>query len=688
MKNILHGNGSLGRKIQYLLLMTLFVVQSTLSFAQNRTVTGVVVDEKDEPIIGANVTVKGTAKGTITDLDGKFVLSAPKSAKLLEVSFIGYNTQTVTITDKTLQIKLSESAIALDEVVAIGYGSAKKGNVTGAIAKVNAEKLEDRASTNIASSLQGQLAGVEVRSTTGEPGSELQIRVRGAASINADATPLYVVDGIPVDDLGSLNPGDIQSIEVLKDASSSAIYGSRGANGVVLITTRKAKKGVRRISYDFQLSSQSLGRTPDILNAQEYVNYMTEGNLIPRETIDRYWDGKTNTDWVKETFESSMMQRHNVNFQGANDNGSLFASLSYLSNNGPIVGNKDVFDRITGTVNADYKVKDWLKFTTNNSFSRHHVQTVSEGSATGSLMLSAIQLDPLTPVTYAPDKLPDTMINYMNQGHTLLQNANGDYYSISPYGDSNNINPYIMRDRGTTKRDGFVFSGSTYLDFTPIKELVITSRLGYRYTYSNSYGYVMPNITCSDLYQDYVSVSATSSNTTYWQWENFANYTKTFADKHNVNVMLGMSYSSNTSFGVTGGINGSRSGDKVDLGITKLDPNYAYFAFRTGTATRTVSGGEKRRYANLSYFGRASYDYAGKYFAQFTLRADAADLSILPLQKRWGYFPAVSVGWVLSNEKFMENLKSISHLKLRASWGQNGSIAGLADYMYDAISVH
>ena len=379
-----------------------------------------------------------------------------------------------------------------------------------------------------------------------------------------------------------------------------------------------------------------------------------------------------------------MMQRHNVNFQGANDNGSLFASLSYLSNNGPIVGNKDVFDRITGTVNADYKIKDWLKFTTNNSFSRYHVQSVSEGSATGSLMLSAIQLDPLTPVTYTPDKLPDTMINYMNQGHTLLQNANGDYYSISPYGDSNNINPYIMRDRGTTKRDGFVFSGSTYLDFTPIKELVITSRLGYRYTYSNSYGYTMPNITCSDLYQDYVSVNATSSNTTYWQWENFANYTKTFADKHNVNVMLGMSYSSNTSFGVTGGINGSRSGDKVDLGITKLDPNYAYFAFQTGTATRTVSGGEKRRYANLSYFGRASYDYAGKYFAQFTLRADAADLSILPLQKRWGYFPAVSVGWVLSNEKFMENLKSISHLKLRASWGQNGSIAGLADYMYDA----
>ena len=644
--------------------------------------TGTIVDGYGEPVIGANVVEKGTTNGAITDLDGNFSLNVQQNA-ILVFSYVGYKSQEMKAT-RQMKVTLQEDNEVLDEVVVIGYGSVKRKDVTTAISSVSTKDLDMRPIVSAGQAIQGKAAGVSVIQPNGTPGGEMSIRVRGTTSMNGSNDPLYVVDGVPVDNIKFLSPNDIESMEVLKDAASAAIYGAQAGNGVVLITTRKAKKGVRRISYDFQLSSQSLGRTPDILNAQEYVNYMTEGNLIPRETIDRYWDGKTNTDWIEETFESSMMQRHNVNFQGANDNGSLFASLSYLSNNGPIVGNKDVFDRITGTVNADYKIKDWLKFTTNNSFSRYHVQSVSEGSATGSLMLSAIQLDPLTPVTYAPDKLPDTMINYMNQGHTLLQNANGDYYSISPYGDSNNINPYIMRDRGTTKRDGFVFSGSTYLDFTPIKELVITSRLGYRYTYSNSYGYVMPNITCSDLYQDYVSVSATSSNTTYWQWENFANYTKTFADKHNVNVMLGMSYSSNTSFGVTGGINGSRSGDKVDLGITKLDPNYAYFAFRTGTATRTVSGGEKRRYANLSYFGRASYDYAGKYFAQFTLRADAADLSILPLQKRWGYFPAVSVGWVLSNEKFMENLKSISHLKLRASWGQNGSIAGLADYMYDA----
>lgn len=663
-------------------VLFLFISAASVVAQKQIRVSGKIVDEYNNPMIGVSVLVKGTTNGVISDLDGNYVLTATEGATIA-YSYIGYVTQERKAREGTIHITLKEDTQALDEVVVVGYGVQKKSSVTGAISSVKSEDFENRTITNAEQALQGKTAGVQIISSSAAPGSNPSIRIRGYSS-NASSDPLYVVDGLRTSDISNLDPNDIESMEVLKDAASAAIYGAQAGNGVVLITTRKAKKGVRRISYDFQLSSQSLGRTPEILRAQEYIDYMTEGSLIPQETINRYWDGRTDTDWVNETFESSLMQRHNINFQGANDNGSLFASLSYLDNNGPIVGNKDVFDRISGTINADYKIKDWLKLTTNNSFSRYHAQSVSEGSATGSLMLSAIQLDPLTPVIYPADKLPDTMINYRNQGHTLLQNEQGDHYSVSPYGDSNNINPYIMRDRGISKRDGSVFSGSTYLDFTPIKELVVTSRLGYRYTYNNTYGYTLPNLTCSDLYQDYVSVNASSANTTYWQWENFANYTKTFADRHHVNAMVGMSYSSNTAFGVTGGINGSRSGDKVDLGITKLDPNYAYFAYQTGTATRTVSGGEKRKYANLSYFGRLSYDYAGKYFVQFTLRADAADLSILPMQKRWGYFPATSVGWVLSNEKFMENLRSISHLKLRASWGQNGSIAGLSDYMYDA----
>ncbi len=665
--------------------LMLFLFTGIVSvFAQQINISGSIVDGTlNEPLIGVSVLEKGTNNGVITDMDGKYSLQVNAGATIV-YSYIGYITIEKTATESgRIDLVMKEDNQTLEEVVVVGYGVQKRSSVTGSISSVKSEDFQNRTLTNAEQALQGKTAGVQIISSSAAPGSNPSIRIRGYSS-NGSSDPLYVVDGLRTKDISNIDPNDIESMEVLKDAASAAIYGAQAGNGVVLITTRKAKKGIRRISYDMQLVSQRLGRTPEVMNAQQYIQYMTEGSLIPMETINRYWDGVTDTDWIDETFENGFMQRHNVNFQGANENGSLFASLSYLDNNGPVIGDKDKFDRISGTFNADYKIKDWLKFTTNNTFSRYHMQQVAEGSATNSIMLSALQLDPLTPVTYAPDKLPDTMVNYQNQGHTLLQDANGNYYSISPYGDSNNINPYIMRDRGTTRREGFVFSGSTYLDLTPIKELTITSRLGYRFTSSSSYGYTFPNITCSDLYQDYVSVDTSSGNTTYWQWENFANYTKTFKEKHNVNGMIGMSFSSETAFDVTGGIYGSRSGDNLDLGITKLDPNYAYFAYQTGTATRTLSGGEKRRYANLSYFGRASYDYNNKYFAQFTFRADAADLSILPKTQRWGYFPAVSLGWLISNENFMKKVEPITHLKLRASWGQNGSIAGLSDYMYDA----
>ena len=275
MKNISYEKCSWGKKILFFLLIAL--LHSAMSFAQERTVTGVVVDDKDEPIIGANVKAKGANKGTITDLDGKFILSLPKSVRELEISFIGFNNKTVSITDKPLHIKLDESSILLDEVVSIGYGTAKKGNITGAIAKIDAESLEDRATTNIASALQGQLAGVEVRTTTGEPGSELQIRIRGAASINASSDPLYVIDGIPADDLGSINPSDIQSIEVLKDASSSAIYGSRGAN--VVITTKQATQDSKvRVQFQASYGFQSLERKLDVLSPEEWIDFRTSYN--------------------------------------------------------------------------------------------------------------------------------------------------------------------------------------------------------------------------------------------------------------------------------------------------------------------------------------------------------------------------------------------------------------------------
>ena len=407
------------RRLMALVLFLLVGFTSVLAQKQVK-VSGKIVDEQNEPMIGVSVLEKGTTNGIITDLDGNYTLNANEGSTIV-YSYIGYITQEKKALEGTISIIMKEDSKTLDEVVVVGYGVQKKSSVTGSISSVKAEDFENRTITNAEQALQGKTAGVQIISSSAAPGSNPSIRIRGYSS-NASSNPLYVVDGLRTNDISNIDPNDIESMEVLKDAASAAIYGAQAGNGVVLITTRKAKKGIRRISYDFQMSSQTLGRTPKVLNAQEYINYMVEGNLIPQQTIDKYWDGKTDTDWINETFEASMMQRHNVNFQGANENGSLFASISYLNNNGPIVGNKDVFDRITGTINADYKIKDWLKFTTNNSFSRFHAQSVSEGSATGSLMLSAIQLDPLTPVTYSADKLPDTMINYQNQGHTLLQN--------------------------------------------------------------------------------------------------------------------------------------------------------------------------------------------------------------------------------------------------------------------------
>ena len=659
------------RQKRLMALVLFLLVGMTSVFAQKQVnVSGRITDELNEPMIGVSVLEKGTTNGVITDLDGNYTLSASEGSTIV-FSYIGYVTQEKKAVAGTMNIILKEDSKTLDEVVVVGYGVQKKSSVTGAISSVKAEDFENRTITNAEQALQGKTAGVQIISASAAPGSNPAIRIRGYSS-NASSDPLYVVDGLRTKDISNLDPNDIESMEVLKDAASAAIYGAQAGNGVVLITTRKAKKGVRRISYDFQLSSQSLGRTPDILNAQEYVNYMTEGNLIPRETIDRYWDGKTNTDWIEETFESSMMQRHNVNFQGANDNGSLFASLSYLSNNGPIVGNKDVFDRITGTVNADYKIKDWLKFTTNNSFSRYHVQSVSEGSATGSLMLSAIQLDPLTPVTYAPDKLPDTMINYMNQGHTLLQNANGDYYSC--LGTMEQVHPMVAIRMNDKKNTGNSLMGTLYANFTPIKDLVFTTRLGYRIATDNTY-------THNNLYygsasasnKDRNGVTRTSLSTTYYQWENFVNYNTTLLDTHNISAMLGMSYSQSDQIYVSAGV------DK----IAKDNLLYADVDWPAGDAVKST-GGHNYIYRKLSYFGRVGYDYKNRYMAQFAMRADAADASVLPPTNRWGYFPSASVGWTISNEDFFaeNNHTPITFLKVRSSWGQNGSTSNLSGYKY------
>ena len=664
-----------------LLVTAMFILCLPLAMAQAKwTVSGTVTDQNNEPLIGVSITSgKDAARiGATTDIDGKYTIVVPAGATI-NFAYVGYVPQDLKAVNGTLDVVLQEDNKTLDEVVVVGYGVQKKSSVTGAISQVKAEDIQNRTVVNPQSALQGKTAGVQIVSASNAPGSSPTVRVRGYSS-NVSSDPLYVVDGVRLSDISGLDPNDIASIEVLKDAASAAIYGAEAGNGVVLISTKRGKAGQGKITYDFQFTSQSLGKVPHVMNSEQYIDYYTEAGLISKDIIYNNWDFETNTDWVKTTFENSKMQRHMVAFQAGNDRGSLYLSLSYLNNNGMVVGNADTYERLTGMINASWKIKPWLEVGTNNQIEHYRSKSVAEGNEYGSLILAALVTDPLTRPTYTEENMTAEMRRVLDSSRYgyLLSDGNGNYYGISPYVSSENPNPLIMRDRSLNQNRGYNINGSTYLNLTPVKGLLFTSRLSYRLSASESYGVSFDYYGNSTQKQDYLQVSASAYTPTYYQWENFANYTRDFG-KHHAGLMLGMSYSQSRSFGLSG----SMKGDDSDIGFKKDDPLFWYFAYANATASKSLSGGEASYTHKLAYFGRANYEYDNKYLAQFSLRADAADSSVLPRPKRWGYFPAASLGWVISEESFMEKTRGyLNHLKIRASWGRNGSTASLGGYSY------
>ena len=465
-------------------------------------------------------------------------------------------------------------------------------------------------------------------------------------------------------------------MEVLKDAASAAIYGAEAGNGVVLITTKKGKSGQGKITYDFQFSSQHWQRVPKMLSAEQYIDYMVEANTFTEDYLLQNWDGVTNTAWTDVAFENSRMQKHNIAFTNGSDRGNYYLSLTYLDDNGIVKGNADTYKRLTATINSEYEIKPWLKVGTTNQIEKYNVRSVSTNNEYGSLLTSILQLDPLTPDTYTYENLPTHMLTALNSGKHLLQDDNGNYYAVSKFFAGEQYHPMIMRDNNIGKNSGFNVNGSVYADFKPFKGFTFTSRFGYRLSGTRSSTTDLPFYGNATQSRDYVGQSNTSSTTIYYQWENFANYMKTFG-QHTVTAMVGMSYQESTYDYV----NGSLSPNEEDA-LKKNDPLFYYLNYASASAIKGV-GGEKTRSAKLSYFGRVGYEFAGRYLLQASLRADAADLSLLPATNRWGYFPAVSVGWTVSEEKFFAPLKDhVSSLKLRASWGQNGSLAALSGYAY------
>lgn len=638
-------------------------------------VTGTVSDASGEPLIGVSITPKGDARGVITDIDGNYEINVATGSTLV-YAYVGYEPAERKVAGAgVIDVELAESSTALNEMVVVGYGVQKKSSVTGAISQVKASDIENRTVTSPQAALQGKTAGVQVVNTSSAPGSSPTIRVRGYSS-NVSSDPLYVVDGVRLSDISGIDPNDIASIEVLKDAASAAIYGAEAGNGVVLISTKRGSAGNGKIQYDFQYTWERPAKIPKMLNSEQYIQYMTEGNIFTEEYLLKNWDGVTNTSWIDEAFETGHMQRHNVSFTNGNDQGNYYLSLSYMDNNGIVGGGKDKYQRLTAAINAEYDIKKWLKVGTTNQIEKYNVSQVSTNNEYGSLISGVLLLDPLTPFLYAPDKLPLHMLNAQKNGKHLLTDKNGNYYSASQFIAGENYHPYVMRDNGVGRNGGFNVNGSIFADFKPFKGFTFTSRFGYRLSASHQSNVSLPFYGNATQSGDYVGMNAQNSQTVYYQWENFANYFGQFG-ANTVSAMVGMSYSES----VNSYTQGSLSGTDADA-LKKNDPLFWYLNYASSSATKGV-GGEKTRSSKMSYFGRVSYEYDNRYHIQASLRADAADLSKLPLENRWGYFPAVSAGWTLSNEKFFEDIRRwVDNVKVRASWGQNGSLAALGGYPY------
>jgi len=632
---------------------------------QVKTISGKVSDFSGVPLPGATVVIKGTTVGTITDIDGNYSLSQVSANATLIFSFVGMETIEIEVANQNvINVALKDESIGLEEVVAIGYGVQKKSVVTGSISSIKAEDIMSSSNTKPEQVLQGKTSGVQVVSTSGAPGAGMKIRIRGYSS-NGNSDPLYIVDGLRTDDISGLEPTNIASMEVLKDGASAAIYGAEGGNGVVLITTKTGSAGTSQVTYNFQYTIQSLGETPNVMNSEQYVTYMEESGALSGVENENGID----TDWIGESFESSPMQKHNITFSGGNEVTTYLASISYLDQEGIVTGNKDKYKRYSGMFNGSQKLNDWLKFGNSIQLSRSVRKSFNEDDEYRGVIANAVLMDPLTPVEYT-GTIPSHVQGLIDAGQPLTQADNGNYYGISQYVAGETINPFVQNRQSQTETTITKVMANIFMDITPFSGFTFTSKFGVNYYTENEHSYKPEYYYSSEMLNTNASVSEGDAMMTYWQWENYASYVKSIAE-HNFTVMAGTSISSRELKTV------SASG----YPLLKDQASYANLDYVASQTNSTV-GGNTIEDNKLSFFGRVNYDYANKYLFQATIRHDGAGLSILPKGKRWGTFPSVSAGWVLSSEDFFPDNEVLSYLKIRASWGENGSLSNLENYSY------
>ena len=687
------------------LLSVLFLLSFTLAsvYAQDIQVKGTVVSGSDDfPLPGVNVVVKGTTQGVITDLDGNFMISVPSDA-VLTFTYIGFKTQEVAVNGKTtLNVVLDEDTETLEEVVVVGYGVQKKSVVTASIAKVSADDLENKAPVRMDNALKGLAAGVDVTSSSGQPGASPRVRIRGIGTIN-NSDPLYIVDGMPISGgLDFVNPNDIESIEVLKDAASGAIYGARAANGVILVTTKKGKLGKTSINYNFSYGWQSAWKRREVTSATDYAilqneKYMNGGQAPlyadPYNLTDINGNPVTGfgTDWQDAVFnDGAPVVNHDVTISGATEKVNYYLSLGYYSQDGIVGGNygQSNYDRLTLRSNTSYNLIDASKersflnkldLSVNVAYMRTHSTGVSENSEFGSILGSALYLSPILPITVS-GATADEMVNYYeSQGFDLPRDPNGNAYTVPSYFGSYNEmnNPLAMMTLNPQKNFSHKFVPKFSID------LQLWDNLKYHFSYSadmSFWGYdaatVSKHYLSGNNNATHTSASANRQQNVTWQIENTLTYDKTFG-KHTVGVVLGQS-----ALKYKGDQVGGSRWNLVNPNKPSID--YATGSVIDGVAQFSVYGAPFVEHTMASMFGRLSYNYDERYMVQATVRRDGS--SRFGPNNKYGIFPSFSAGWNVMNESFMEDTRDwLSNLKIRFSWGKNGN-DNIDDFGYTSLT--
>lgn len=661
------------KKTVLFLVMAFFCLQS---FAQKQAITGLVTSAEDgTPLPFASVVIKGTTIGTSTDFDGKFSLEA-SGEDVLVFSLIGFTSQEILVGDKTeINVILDTETTGLDEVVVIGYGVQKKSVVTASISSVDAEDLEKSTPSRIENVLKGKVSGVQITQSSGQPGADSKVRIRGIGTIN-NSDPLYIVDGMAVDGgINYLNPSDIESVEVLKDAASSAIYGARGANGVILVTTKSGSQGKATISYDFSYGFQNPWTKKAVLNAEEYMVIMNEMQLNDGNSAiyssDQIANAGTGTDWQDETFNyDAPVQNHQISISGGNDRSNYFVSFGYFNQEGIVGGNfnKSNFERYSLRLNNTYDVlkeeRQWfknLKVGINAGYTRIKSTGIETNSEFGSVLGSALAFDPSVSV-YATD--PDAVLASQP---TAVKDKNGRVFSLPPSGFQEIANPVAMLnapDNAEDNSDKIV--ATLWAELEIIQDLKFKSSYGIDLAFWGTDGYRFPYYLTSQGKNFSRSSVWSSMNRGYnWQIENTLHYTKTINEKHNFSALLGQSSKEYTYRNLSG----------TDFDLLEENPTKAVIDYATADEDDSILSGGTGGYTSktlASYFGRIDYNFDEKYMFQATVRRDGS--SNFGPNNKWATFPSFSVGWNVTNESFMDGLPEwIDYFKVRASWGRNGN---------------